>query len=315
VWRRGSSVGVSRANDVLIELLNTPDDAFENLPDWPFERRMVTVDAGSGPVQMAVWEAGDGPTVLLLHGEPSWAYLYRKMMPLLVAAGRRVVVPDLVGFGASQKPTEQADHSYANHVAWMSQLLHDELELTDVVVFLQDWGGLIGLRCVAAAPERYAGLVVSNTGLPTGDQTMPDAFLQWRAYASTADPFPVGGVLQGGTQTELTPAEVAAYDAPFVDTSFQAGPKVMPSLVPAEPNDPEAAAQRAAWTVLQGFEAPVLTAFSDGDQITAGGQKVFHKLVPGAVGQDHRIIEGGGHFVQEDQPHACVDAILAIPID
>ena len=259
-----------------------------------------------------MWEAGEGPTVLLLHGEPSWAYLYRHMIPLLVDAGCRVVAPDLVGFGASDKPADVADHTYARHVAWMTHVLHDQLDLTDVVLFCQDWGGLVGLRCVAAAPERYSGVVVANTGLPTGDQQMPAAFLQWQQYAATADPFPVGGVLQGGTARTLTDAEVAAYDGPFPATSFQAGPKAMPGLVPTSPDDPEAPAQRRAWEVLQGFEAPLLTAFSDGDPVTAGGERVFHKLVPGAADQPHRTVEGGGHFLQEDQPEACVDAVLEL---
>lgn len=290
----------------------TPSEALHGLPDWPYDATHVEVDAGTGPVRVAVWEAGAGPTVLLLHGEPSWAYLYRHMIPPLVDAGCRVVAPDLVGFGASDKPTAQDDHTYARHVTWMRQALHDQLDLTDVVVFLQDWGGLVGLRLVASDPTRYAGLVVANTGLPTGDQQMPEAFLQWQSYAARADPFPVGGVVQGGTSRDLTPDEVAAYDAPFPDTSFQAGPKVMPGLVPTSPDDPEAGAQRAAWEVLQQFDRPVLTAFSDGDPVTAGGERVFHKLVPGAAGQPHRTIEGGGHFLQEDRPDECVAAILAL---
>ena len=295
-----------------MELLRTPLTRLTDLPDWPHTARHVTVDAGSGPVAVAVWEVGSGPTVLLLHGEPTWAYLYRHMIPTLVAAGCRVVAPDLVGFGASDKPVEQSDHTYANHVAWLRQALHDELDLTDVVAFLQDWGGLVGLRLVAADPDRYSGLVLANTGLPTGDQDMPDAFHQWQAYAAQADPFPVGDVVQGGTARELSAAEVAAYDAPFDDPASQAGPKVLPSLVPTTPDDPEAPAQRAAWEVLQDFDRPVLTAFSDGDPVTAGGERVFHKLVPGARGEPHRTIEGGGHFLQEDRPDECVAAILEL---
>lgn len=297
-----------------MKTLQTPAEAFEDLPDWPYEASHVTVDAGSGQVRVAVWQAGpdDGPTVLLLHGEPSWAYLYRHMIPSLVEDGCRVVAPDLVGFGASDKPTETSDHGYATHVAWMVQALHDRLDLTDVVVFLQDWGGLIGLRCVAVEPDRYAGLVVANTGLPTGEQSMPKAFLDWQEYAATADPFPVGGVLQGGTSRDLSADEVAAYEAPFPDSSFHAGPRVMPSLVPTSPDDPATAAQRAAWEVLRGFDRPVLTAFSDGDPVTAGGERVFQTLVPGAAGQPHRTIEGAAHFLQEDRPDACVDAIRTV---
>ena len=288
--------------------------ALRDLPQWPYDVRHVRAGTDEDAPRMAVWEAGEGPTVLLLHGEPSWAYLYRRMIPSLVDAGCRVVAPDLIGFGASDKPALQSDHTYARQVAWTARVLHDELDLDDVVVFLQDWGGLVGLRCVAAAPERYSGVVAANTGLPTGDQQMPEAFLQWQRYAAEADPFPVGGVLQGGTARTLSDEEVAAYDAPFPDTTHQAGPKVLPSLVPTSPEDPEAPAQRAAWEVLQQFEAPVLTAFSDGDPVTAGGERVFHKLVPGTRGQAHRTIEGGAHFLQEDQPGACVDAILELRI-
>ncbi len=297
-----------------METLTTPTTAFADLPDWPHEHRHVDVDAGTGPVRMAVWEAGpsDGPVVLLLHGEPTWAYLYRRMVPGLVSAGCRVVAPDLVGFGASDKPAAVADHTYARHVAWLSQALHAHLDLTDVVAFMQDWGGLLGLRCVAAAPERYSGLVLSNTGLTTGDQQMPDEFLAWQRHAATVETFPVGRFVQGGSAVTLTDAEVAAYDAPFPDESHKAGPRAMPGLVPTAPDDPEAAAQRRAWEVLQRFEAPVVTAFTDGDPLTAGADRVFQRLIPGAQGQRHRTLAGGAHFVQEDVPDGCVEAILEL---
>jgi len=293
-------------------VLTTPPETFDGLPDWPYQATHVTVDAGTGPVRVAVWEAGAGPTVLLLHGEPSWAYLYRRVAPLLVDAGCRVVMPDLVGFGASDKPAQLSDHTYARHVEWLRQALHEQLDLRDVVLFCQDWGGLLGLRLVAADPERYTGVVVANTGLPTGDQQMPEAFLRWQAHAAQADPFPVGSFVQGASARTLDDTEVAAYDAPFPSSAHQAGPKVMPSLVPTAPDDPEAPAQRAAWEALQRFERPLLTAFSDGDPITAGGERVFHKLVPGAAGQPHRTIEGGGHFLQEDRPVECATAILEL---
>lgn len=280
-----------------MDVLRTPADAFAGLPDWPWES--LTADVGE--VQMAYVDEGpaDAPPVLLLHGEPTWSYLYRHMIGPLVRAGHRVVAPDLIGFGRSDKPADRADHSYAAHVGWMTALVVDVLDLHRVTLFAQDWGGLAGLRVVADHPDRFARLVLANTGLPTGSQRMPEAFSAWQQFASTVPEFPVGAIVQGATNRELTAAEVAAYDAPFPSEEYKEGPRVMPSLVPTSPTDPAAAANAAAWEVLGSFERPVVTAFSDNDPITAGGERPLQSHIPGAAGQPH-VTMPGGHFLQED---------------
>ncbi len=286
-----------------MKALRTPDERFADLPDFPYEPRYVEVDDGEGGrLRVAYVEAGpaDGETVLLLHGEPSWSFLYRRMIPVLADAGLRVVAPDLVGFGRSDKPVERADHSYARHVGWMRQALLDELGLQDVTLVCQDWGGLIGLRLVAENPDRFARVVVANAGMPTGDQKMTDAFHAWRTFSQESPDFRIGRVVSNGCATPLAPEVVAAYEAPFPDDRYTAGPRVLPALVPAGPDDPAAADNRAAWTALTRWEKPFLTAFSDGDAITRGGERVFQKLVPGAQGQPHTTLAGGGHFLQED---------------
>lgn len=296
-----------------MESLRTPDERFADLPGFPYAPRYVEVDdTEGGTLRVAVVDEGpaDAPPVLLLHGEPSWSFLYRTVIPPLVAAGHRVVVPDLVGFGRSDKPTRIEDHTYARHVGWMREALFDRLDLTDVVLFCQDWGGLIGLRLVGEHPERFAGVVVANTGMPTGDQQMPEAFLAWQRFALTASDFPVGHIIAGGCAQPVADEVRAAYDAPFPDDTFKAGSRAMPALVPTSPDDPAADANRAAWETLQRFDRPVVCAFSDGDPITAGGDGVFRKLVPGAADQPHVTIEGGGHFLQEDRGEACADVVL-----
>jgi haloalkane dehalogenase len=286
-----------------MEILRTPDERFADLPDFPFEARYAGVDdLDGGRLRIAYVQDGpdDGQTVLLLHGEPSWSFLYRRMIPLLAGAGLRVVVPDLVGFGRSDKPAHQSDHTYARHVEWLREALFDVLDLRDVTLVCQDWGGLLGLRLVGEHPDRFARVVAANTGLPTGDHPMSEAFLAWQRFATSAERFDVGRVVSNGTTSELAPDVVAAYDAPFPDDSYKAAPRVFPSLVPTSPDDPAAAANRAAWTTLTRFDRPFLTAFSDGDPITRGGERVFHKLVPGARGMPHASLAGGGHFLQED---------------
>jgi haloalkane dehalogenase len=246
--------------------------------------------------------------VLLLHGEPSWGYLYRTMLPPLVEAGHRVVVPDLIGFGRSDKPSSRDDYTYERHVCWTRDLV-EQLDLRDVTLFGQDWGGLIGLRLVGEDPERFARVVVSNTGLPTGDQPLGDGFEAWRRFSQEAPELPVGQIVQGGTARELEPEVVAAYDAPFPDESYKAGARAFPALVPATPEDPAAPANRAAWETLRGFDRPFLTAFGDADPITRGGDAVFQSLVPGAAGLDHVTIEGAAHFVQEDAGRRLAEVV------
>lgn len=290
-----------------MDVVRTPDERFADLPDYPFEPRYAEVPADpsfpDGQL-LRVHHLDEGPTdadpVLLMHGEPSWSYLYRHMIPPLVAAGHRVVAPDLVGFGRSDKPTAMDDYTYARHVAWMSALLFDHLDLRNITFFGQDWGGLVGLRLVAAQPDRFARLVVANTGLPTGHGTMPDAFMAWQKFSQEADHFPVGAIINGGSATDLSPEVIAAYDAPFPDDSFKAGARIFPSLVPTSLDDPASADNIAAWEVLERFDRPVLTAFSDQDPITGGGHVIFQERIPGAKGQPHTTTEGGGHFLQED---------------
>ncbi|MFE3098932.1 haloalkane dehalogenase [Nocardia tengchongensis] len=284
----------------------TPDERFAALPDFPFEPHYTAVAAGDGSdtrLRLHYLDEGppDGEIVLLLHGEPSWSFLYRHMVPVLVKAGLRCIAPDLIGFGRSDKPTDRSDYTYARHVEWMREALFDHLDLTGITLVCQDWGGLIGLRLVAEHPERFARVVVANTGLPTGDAKLTDAFAAWQRFSQETPTFPVGGIIAGGCRTELTPDVVAAYDAPFPDETYKAGARAFPLLVPTRPDDPAAPANRTAWEQLARFEKPVLTAFSDGDPITAGGHRAFQEKVPGAAGQHHTTIAGGGHFLQEDR--------------
>jgi haloalkane dehalogenase len=288
--------------------LRTPDERFTGLPDFPFaphyaEVAAVPGDSASGTLRVHYLDEGprDADPVLLLHGEPSWCYLYRHMIPPLVAAGHRVVAPDLVGFGRSDKPAERSDYTYARHVAWMRQLVVDHLDLRNTTLFGQDWGGLVGLRLVAADPERFARVVVGNTGLPTGDRPPNKAFLAWQQFSQTAAQFPIGRLIDGGCTTQLGSDVIAAYDAPFPDDSYTAGARIFPSLVPSSPDDPARDDNLAAWAVLEQFDRPFLCAFSDSDPITNGGERAFLERVPGTAGQPHTTIEGGGHFLQEDR--------------
>ncbi|MEM9033677.1 MAG: haloalkane dehalogenase [Actinomycetota bacterium] len=296
-----------------MKTLRTPDDRFTDLPGWPFEPRYAEVPDGDGGT-LRVHYVDEGPAdadpVLLLHGEPSWGYLYRKMIPPLVAAGHRVVVPDQVGFGRSDKPTEQSDYSYARHVAWMSSLVFDVLDLRDTTFFGQDWGGLIGLRLVTAQPDRFARVAVANTGLPTGEQAPSQAFLDWQKFSQTSEVFPIGMIVNGGSATDLADDVVAAYDAPFPDDSYKAGARIWPSYVPTSPDDAEAPANRAAWEVLLRYDKPFLCCFSDQDAVTAGGERAFLGRVPGAEGQPHTTIEGGGHFLQEDRGEELAQVLI-----
>ncbi len=286
-----------------MEALRTPEERFADLPDYPFEPNYAEIRDGEGGT-LRVHYLDEGPAdaapVLLVHGEPSWSYLYRHMVPILVNAGHRVVVPDLVGFGRSDKPTRQTDYSYARHVAWLSELVFDHLDLRDATFFGQDWGGLLGLRLVAAEPDRFARVVIGNSGLPTGHGPASEAFLRWQRFSQTTPVFPVGDLVGRACTTELSAAVVAAYDAPFPDDTFKAGARIFPSFVPTNPDDPETAPNQAAWRVLEAFQKPFLCAFSDSDPVTAGGDAPFLAKVPGARGRQHPTIVGAGHFLQED---------------
>ncbi len=281
-----------------MHILRTPEERFAHVPDFDFPGHVTEVDQ----LRIYAVDAGErsAAPVLLLHGEPTWSFLYRKMIPIITDAGYRAIAPDLVGFGRSDKPAEQADYTYQRHVEWMQQwLVANQLE--HITLVCQDWGSLIGLRLAAALPERFERIVLSNGGLPTGDRPMGAAFQRWLDLSQTMPELPIGAIVRGGCVQPLDEAAQAAYDAPFPDERFKAGARVFPRLVPNHPDDPAAAANRAAWEVLRRWEKPFLTAFSDGDPITAGGDTLFQRLVPGAKGQPHTTITGGGHFVQEDR--------------
>jgi haloalkane dehalogenase len=281
-----------------MRVLRTPDDRFTDLPGFGYPPRYVNV----GDLRMAYVEAGpaDGEPVLLLHGEPSWSFLYRTVLPVLADAGFRAIAADLVGFGRSDKPAEIADHSYARHVEWVAAFAFGQLDLRGLTLVGQDWGGLIGLRLVAEHPNRFARVVAANTGLPTGDHPMPDVWLRFREVVRTAPDLSMARLVQAGCQTTLPAAVLAAYDAPFPDRSYQAGPRAMPGLVPTSPDDPAAPANRAAWQQLAAWDKPFLAAFSDRDPITGGMAPILTRVIPGAAGIEHPVIAGAGHFLQED---------------
>lgn len=289
------------------DVLRTPDSCFHAISDWPYEPRYVEVDG------LRIHVVDEGPTgedpILLLHGEPSWAYLYRTMIAALVAGGQRCVAIDLVGFGRSDKPAEQTDYTYQRHVDWMQGAI-DALGLDRVTLFCQDWGGLIGLRLVAAQPERFSRVCASNTFLPTGDRDPGPAFKAWREYSQTTPEFHIGGIIKGATARPVTDATIAAYDAPFPSDAYKAGARRFPMLVPASPDDPAAPANRAAWEVLQGYDRPFLTLFGDSDPVTNGADAVLQKLIPGCAGQPHATIANAAHFIQEDAGDELADHLL-----
>ncbi|MPY81850.1 MAG: alpha/beta fold hydrolase [Actinophytocola sp.] len=287
-----------------MRILRTPDECFAGLPGFDYEPRYAEVPApdGSGMIRMAYVEDGpaDGQPVLLLHGEPTWSFLYRKMMPVLADAGLRPIAPDLVGFGRSDKPTDVGDHSYARHVEWVRSLVFDALDLRGVTLVGQDWGGLIGLRLVAEHPDRFARVVAANTGLPTGDHPMPDVWWAFRNAVEKAEKLDIGRFVTSGCQRPVSDDVVTGYDAPFPEESFKAGPRAMPTLVPTSPDDPATEANRAAWQTLSTLDKPFLCAFSDGDPITGPMGPILQRAMAGAADLDHPTITDAGHFLQED---------------
>lgn len=295
-----------------MDILRTPDACFADLPDFPFSPHYTTVpDGEGGDLRVAYIDEGprDGQVVLCLHGEPTWSFLYRKVIPVLRDGGARVVAPDLIGFGRSDKPASASDYSYQRLVGWMGAWL-EAVDLRDITLVCQDWGGLIGLRLVTALPKRFSRVVVANTGLPTGDMRMSEAFMAWRKFSQETPEFPVGAIINGACTTELSPAEVAAYNAPFPEERYKAGARILPSLVPITPDDPEAQRNQEAWQVLERWQKPFLTAFSDGDPVTRGANRLFEQRIPGARGQAH-ITLPGGHFLQED----CGPQLAQVTLD
>lgn len=327
-----------------MEFKRTPDEQFADLPDYPFSPNYLQVDdTEGGKLRIHYLDEGprDGDIVLLMHGQPVWSYLYRHMIPPLVEKGFRVIVPDLVGFGRSDKPTRIEDYTFARHVAWMSDWL-TQLDLRNITVFFQDWGSLIGLRLVAAFPERFSRVVLANGGLPAGiippflgrvlqwvypfikvvdanelgarfrAKSVVPGFLYWRKYCAKNPKFAIGDVMRVTARDALSEAQIEAYETPFPDQSYMAGARKFPSLVPIFANEPEVIENKAAWQVLKQFDKPFMCAFSDNDPVTAGGDKRFLDVVPGCRGVKHRTVTGAGHFLQEEQPEQCVQAILDI---
>ena len=285
-----------------MKILRTPDVSFENLVDFPFKTNYMEIrDNEDQALRIHYLDEGpiDGKPVLLMHGEPTWSYLYRKMIPVIADAGYRAIAPDLVGFGRSDKPAAPKDYTYQRHVDWMRTWLN-KLHIQKITLVCQDWGGLIGLRLVSQNPESFSRVVTANTGLPTGDHPMSDAFLNWRKFSIEVPDFNVGAIVATGCRNPLTEDAVAAYNAPFPDDTYKAGARIFPSLVPITPDDPAARANREAWRVLSEFKKPFITMFSDGDPITHGGERLFQRRIPGAKDQPHITIKGGGHFLQED---------------
>ncbi|MFT7285982.1 MAG: haloalkane dehalogenase [Halieaceae bacterium] len=326
-----------------MEFKRSPDERFENLEDYPFAPNYLSIeDTQGGQLRIHYLDEGpaDGDVVLLLHGQPAWSYLYRYMIPPLVAAGFRVIAPDLVGFGRSDKPTQMEDYTYARHVAWMSDWLV-QLDLNGITVFLQDWGSLIGLRLVTAFPERFSNVVLANGGLPTGmvpveyaeplkeayktlpvveveelgerfmDKSGIPGFLYWRKFCAESPDLEIGRIF-AGTSTSTRAAERHAYNAPFPDQSYMTGARRFPSLVPVFHDEPEVEENKAAWEVLRKFDKPFMLAFADNDPVTAGADRQFLAEVPGCQGVAHRTIENAGHFLQQDQPEQCVQALMDI---
>lgn len=327
-----------------MEFLRTPDERFDHLPDFPWSPNYVQIaDGDGGELRVHYLDEGprDGRVVLLMHGQPAWSYLYRKMIPLLLDEGFRVVAPDLIGFGRSDKPTSEDDYTYDRHINWMMDWLR-KVDLTGVTLFCQDWGSLIGLRMVAADMDRFAGVVLSNGGLPAGmvpeefSAPLKEAyktlevveaeelgarfvatdglpgFLYWRKYCEKNPRFTPGKLMRAISAAPISDAEADAYDAPYPDARYMAGARKFPRLVPLFKDEPEAAENAAAFKTLCEFERPFMCAFADHDPVTAGGDKAFTERVKGAQGVAHRTIEKAGHFVQQEQPEACVQAILDV---
>jgi haloalkane dehalogenase len=290
-----------------MQILRTPDERFENLPGYAFLPNYVEIEG------LRIHYIDEGPKgaqpVLMMHGEPSWSFLYRKMIAVFTAAGYRAVAPDLVGFGRSDKPAQRADYTYQRHVDWMTSWL-EAVDLRGATFVGQDWGGLIGLRLVAEHPDRFDRVVAANTFLPTGDRHPGDAFLAWQKFSQEVPDFEVGKIVNGGCTTDLAADVIAAYDAPFPDDSYKEGARQFPMLVPTSPDDPAAGPNRAAWDVFHEWKKPFLCAFSDKDPITKGGDRVFQAEIPGCEGQPHTTIEGGGHFLQEDRGPELARAVV-----
>jgi haloalkane dehalogenase len=294
-----------------MKVLRTPDDRFENLPEFPFEPHYLNIedqDLGGLRIHYLDEGPGDAPTILCLHGEPSWSFLYRKMIPVFTAAGYRVVAPDLPGFGRSDKPADRNDYSYSKHVQWMRDWL-EAAGLKNITLLGQDWGGLIGLRLLAENPDLFSRFSLSNTGLPTGDQGVSEAFERWRQFSQNDPEFDCGIIVNQFGRGSLSEDEIAAYRAPFPSNDYKEGARQFPILVPTSPNDPASEENRKVWSILMSWEKPALMCFSDNDPITNGADRPFLKLVPGTRNQPHITLKGS-HFIQEEDGETWAKAVV-----
>lgn len=287
-------------------ILRTQETHFSEVKNYPFSSHHFEVENGLNMHYVDEGKA-ENPVVLLLHGEPTWSYLYRKMIPILVNKGFRIIVPDLIGFGKSDKFSEKSSYSYQGHITWVKSLLQG-LKLSGIHLFCQDWGGLIGLRILADHPDLFVKAVASNTFLPTGQTAPPEAFFKWQAFSKKSSDFIISRVVQMGSALPLSPEDILAYDAPFPSEEHKAGARIFPSLVPTESDDPEAINNQLAWKKLATFKKPFLTVFGDQDPITKGGEKYFQKVIPGAKNQPHQFLSAG-HFIQEDQGESLAEII------
>ena len=296
----------------MVEILKNDPSDFEGLKEWEYKEHFYTLKTEYGDMNIHYIDEGSSSenTVLLLHGEPDWGYIYRKFIDPLVAAGARVVVPDLPGFGKSDKLSERSSYTYEKYVNWMETWMKD-LKLNNITLFGQDWGGLIGLRLVAENEDMFKNVVISNTALPTGDISAGKAFEDWKNYAQTVENFHAGGIIKGGTVKGLDQYVIDAYNAPFPDDSYKEAARQFPMLVPVTPDNPSSQNNREAWEVLKNWNKPFLCVFSEQDQIFNGVDKAFTKLIPGCQNQPHKTIQGG-HFIQEDNPEECIEAILHV---
>lgn len=287
--------------------LETPSECFSNLKDYPFSPNYISV----GEFKMHYVDEGPKDakeTVLLLHGEPSWSYLYRKMIPPLSEKGYRAIAPDLIGFGKSDKPTDLKIYTYKNHVDWLKNFIIG-LDLQNITLFCQDWGGLLGLRAVAELDSRFARVCAANTFLPTGDIPPKEDFFKWLRFSQEVSKLPVGKIIQNGCVNKLSPDIIHAYDSPYPDESYKAGARKFPTLVPISPDNPETERNRQAWMFYKNFKKPFITMFSDSDPITKGGDIFFRRTIPGAKGQKHTVIQGAGHFLQEEKGELLADLL------
>jgi len=296
-----------------VKALRTPGERLQKLPGYGFEPHYAEIpDAEGGTLRVHYIDEGPRDArdrLLLMHGEPSWCYLYRKMIPILVGAGHRAVAPDLVGFGRSDKPDKRTDYTYQRHVDWMTSFI-EAIDLHDATLVGQDWGGLIGLRLAAEHPDRFAHIVAANTFLPTGDRPAGEAFLRWQQFSQNTPNFDASWIVNSGCSTDLSDEVKAAYNAPFPDDTYKEGARQFPLLVPTSPDDPAAPANRKAWEVLNKWEKPFLCVFGDSDPVTKGGDKAFIAAVPGTKNQPHTTIAGGGHFIQEDRGEELAKVIV-----